>query len=325
MNAGAKLGAYGLVLAAALGGGAALGGAAGPIDVDDAPAHDQHDDAEAPPAHGGDGPQHDPRHDEGPAVGGLSIAADGHRFVVDDTLADPGEFAFVIEGPDGEIVTGFDIEHEKRLHLVIASRDLTAYAHLHPEMDTDGRWTTDLPRLPAGAYRAFADFHPTGGEAITLGVDLTNPGNVEAPPRLAPRTIDQIDGYEVRLSGQPAAGRSTTLELTVLLDGEDVTTDPYLGARGHLVALRDGDLGYLHVHPLSDEGPGPVRFAAEVPSPGSYALFFDFSHDGEVRTARFVIDVPAATSGDPEPLTPSTTADSPDPDPADDHVGHDDH
>lgn len=321
MNAGAKLGAYGLVLAAALGGGAALGGAAGPIDVDDAPAHDRHDDPEAPPDHGGDGPEHD----AGAAVGGLSIAADGHRFVVDDALADEGEFAFVIEGPDGQIVTGFDLVHEKRLHLVIASRDLTAYTHLHPDMDADGRWTTDLPKLPAGAYRAFADFHPTGGEAITLGVDLTNPGTVEAPGRLAPRTVDRIDGYEVRLSGQPAAGRSTTLELTVRLDGATVTTDPYLGARGHLVALRGGDLGYLHVHPLPDEDGAAVRFAVEVPSAGTYAMFFDFSHDGEVRTARFVIDVPAAISGDPGPRNPPTTTDSPDPEPADDHTGHDDH
>ena len=33
MNAATKLGAYGLVLAAMLGGGAAIGAAAGPIDV----------------------------------------------------------------------------------------------------------------------------------------------------------------------------------------------------------------------------------------------------------------------------------------------------
>jgi len=54
------------------------------------------------------------------------------------------------------------------------------------------------------------------------------------------------------------------------------------------VALRDGDLAYLHVHPLDDEPNGPVPFAVEVPSPGTYALFFDFLADGTVRTARFV-------------------------------------
>jgi hypothetical protein len=62
-----------------------------------------------------------------------------------------------------------------------------------------------------------------------------------------------------------------------------------------LVALRDGDLAYLHVHPLDDEPAGPVRFAMEVPSAGTYALFFDFQVDGVVHTARFVLDITTST------------------------------
>ncbi len=41
MNAGAKLAAYALVLAAAFGGGAALGNVVGPIDVGGSPSHDE--------------------------------------------------------------------------------------------------------------------------------------------------------------------------------------------------------------------------------------------------------------------------------------------
>ena len=57
---------------------------------------------------------------------------------------------------------------------------------------------------------------------------------------------------------------------------------PYLGAYGHLVALRDGDLAYLHVHPAHGTAtPGSaVGFDAEVPSAGTYRLFFDFQVDG---------------------------------------------
>ena len=90
-----------------------------------------------------------------------------------------------------------------------------------------------------------------------------------------------------------------------------MTTDPYLGARGHLVALRDGDLAYLHVHPLADEADGQVRFTVEVPSPGIYALFFDFAHDGAVHTARFVIDTDEAAP------SPAPSGD----DASDDHAG----
>ncbi len=62
----------------------------------------------------------------------------------------------------------------------------------------------------------------------------------------------------------------------------------YLGAFGHLVALRAGDLAYLHVHPEESVKAGPeITFYAEVPSGGDYRLFLDFQHDGKVRTADF--------------------------------------
>ena len=71
--------------------------------------------------------------------------------------------------------------------------------------------------------------------------------------------------------------------------------EPYLGAFGHLVALRLGDLTYLHVHPdaavptpTDRSGPG-IAFTAEVPSAGTYRLFLDFRHLGTVRTAEFTV------------------------------------
>ena len=56
--------------------------------------------------------------------------------------------------------------------------------------------------------------------------------------------------YRVRLdAGTPRAGRETELSFTVTRGGKPIRTQPYLGAGGHLVALREGDLAYLHVHP----------------------------------------------------------------------------
>lgn len=283
MNAGAKLGAYGLALVAALGGGATLGAAAGPIDIGDAPVHGGHDpDATPAPA---------------PSVAGLSISDGGYRIVAGDRLADAGEFAFTIVDDSGAPVTGFDVEHDKRLHLIVAARDLRTFHHLHPEMDDAGRWSVELPNMAPGAYRAFADIHPTGGEAVTLGIDLLAPGIVEVPEPLAPASTTEVDGYTVQLAGDiERDDRPNTVAVTVTRDGERVATDPYLGARGHLVALRDGDLAYLHVHPLVDAGDGAVRFAVEIPSAGTYALFFDFAHNGAVHTARFVVDTAAPPS-----------------------------
>ena len=79
----------------------------------------------------------------------------------------------------------------------------------------------------------------------------------------------------------------TTIQGSVTRDGEPVTVlEPYLGAFGHLVALRDGDLAYLHVHaegadPEAGQTTGPdIAFAAEAPTAGRYLLYLDFQVDG---------------------------------------------
>ncbi len=62
----------------------------------------------------------------------------------------------------------------------------------------------------------------------------------------------------------------------------------YLGAKGHLVALREGDLAFLHVHPDANR----LRFEATFPTPGRYRLFLQFkTTDGRVHTAAFTREV----------------------------------
>lgn len=92
----------------------------------------------------------------------------------------------------------------------------------------------------------------------------------------------------------PQPGRTSELTLTVSKDDGPVTDlQPYLAAYGHLVALRDGDLAYLHVHPDGAPGddrtkPGPqITFFAGIPSTGDYRLHLDFQHQDTVRTAEF--------------------------------------
>jgi hypothetical protein len=59
-----------------------------------------------------------------------------------------------------------------------------------------------------------------------------------------------------------------------------------------LVALRESDLAFLHVHPVEGGHGGsaeaePIRFETDFPSAGSYRLFLQFRHDGRVHTAAF--------------------------------------
>ena len=210
---------------------------------------------------------------------------------------------FRILGPDGEPVTEYTEEHGKDLHLIVVRRDMAGYQHVHPTLDSDGQWIADVDLSAAGEYRAFADFTPAGGEALTLGADISAGGAYEPRPLPKPTRSVQVGHYTVNLEGKLVAGETSPLDLTVSTDGKPVRDlQPYLEAYGHLVALRDGDLAYLHVHPDGGPGdgstePGPrIRFFAEVPTAGTYRLFLDFKHENEVRTAAFTMN--AASRGD---------------------------
>lgn len=286
MNAGAKLAVYGVALAAVLGGGAALGSAVGPIDVgsDDGGSHGGgHDDAQAEVG-------------KLPA-GGLLVAQDGYRLTVGERVLEadrPQDLSFAVEGPDGRPLQAYERLHDRELHLIVVSRDLGRFVHVHPTRDAAGTWRIELAAQPAGSYRMYADFQPKGGEQLTLGTDLTLPGPVAPPAQLRPARQVDVDGYQATLDGDPTAGNSSTLTVTIRRNGRVVTTEPYLGAAGHLVSIRDGDMAYLHVHPIDDTPRGPVRFGVEVPSAGTYGLYFDFLHEGVVRTAAFTAVVEGA-------------------------------
>ena len=280
-------GALALVFTAAVGVGSAVGpvgtaGAAAPAHTEDADAHteDAHTPAEPTQAQ--------------PAQltpGGLAVAADGYALELTTTTqaaGTAGTLRFTVTGPDGEPLTDYERSHEKDLHLIVVRRDLTGYQHLHPTLDAAGTWSVPLVLAEPGPYKVLADFTPAGRDRpVVLGADLTAPGPYAPEPLPAPSTATSVDGYDVALDGELVAGTSSPLRFTVRRDGRPVTDlEPYLGAYGHLVALREGDLAYVHVHPHGESTPGPdIAFEADVPSAATYRLFLDVAHGGVVRTA----------------------------------------
>jgi hypothetical protein len=166
----------------------------------------------------------------------------------------------------------------------------------------------------------FADFVPADGEGLTLGADLAVAGTYTPQPLPGQIATAQIDGYTVTLAGDLRPGAESQLTLSVSRDGRPVTDlQPYLGAYGHLVALRAGDLAYLHVHPAGEPGdgattPGPdITFHTTTPSAGTYRLFLDFQHQGKVRTAAFTVHTNAQAptpSTAPPAVSPSTAPSS---------------
>jgi hypothetical protein len=269
--------ALAVVFLAARGAGAVTA----PVEVATAESHD-----DMGTAVGGHDDDHASEEEELRVPGGLQTSEQGYTLRV----LDRQPLQFVVDGPDGHAVTEFDVVHDQPLHLIKIRRDGAGYEHVHPTMADDGTWTAELD-LDPGSSRLIADFTPRGGPALILGTDVQQAGAFRpaAPPE--PTRTATVGDYEVTLDGDLEPGESSPVTATVTLDGEPVTDlEPYLGSYGHLVALREGDLAYLHVHP-EDAGPGPeVPFVAEVPSAGRYRLFLDFAHAGVVRTAAFTLE-----------------------------------
>ena len=282
MTVPSRLAAFAALLAAVFGVALLAGGALDPERTANA-AGEGHGDAM------GDAMAHE---EPASAPPGLAVASTDLRLVADRTALPLGAteaYTFRILDADGATVRDFALEHGRRLHLIVVRRDLTGYQHLHPTQRADGSWTVPLRLAAPGSYRVFADFTPAGGEKTTLGTDVLVDGDAAYAALPAPATHARVDGYDVALAGAPAAGRSGRLTFTVTRDGAPVTDlQPYLEARGHLVALRAGDLAYLHVHPEDEATPGDrISFMVELPSAGRYRLFLQFKHEGRIHTVAF--------------------------------------
>ncbi|MDX6744003.1 hypothetical protein [Actinocorallia sp. A-T 12471] len=255
--------------------------------------------------------------------GGLQVSSGGYTLDLETArAAAAGEtpVRFTIRDASGKPVTAYETVHDKELHLIVADRDLRVFRHVHPTRDGAGVWSTTVDLPSAGSHRVFADFTPEGGQGLTLGADLAVPGEYRPAALPEPSAKAEADGYTVEMRGNVAAGSSSTVTFAVRKDGRPVAgLEPYLGAYGHLVALRAGDLAYLHVHPAEEAGAGvsdspEVAFAVSAPSAGAYRLFLDVKIDGVVRTAAFTLVTGQAT------VSPS-----PVPSVSDGHGGHGDH
>lgn len=296
MNAPLRIGLYAACLVGVFALAFTIGGVAVPEETvrDWSAADEGHDDMGEDTEgddHGG--------HDVDPPRG-LGIEQDGYLLGEVTAPASPGEagtLSFSISDSHGEPLTEYETSHEKDLHLIVVREDGTHFRHVHPELGSDGSWFLPWEWDAPGAYRVYADFVPPTGEDVTLSRTFQVDGDFSASQPLAITPTAETGDFTVSLAGELIAGEASELTLTVSRDGEPVTAlEPYLGAYGHLVALREGDLAYLHVHPEGEEpepgvASGPdIVFAASAPTPGRYLLYLDFQVDGQVHTAQFAVE-----------------------------------
>ncbi|GIG58519.1 hypothetical protein Lfu02_28910 [Longispora fulva] len=225
---------------------------------------------------------------------GLAISSLGYTLVpgrAELVAGEGGPFTFTIVGPGGKVVTEFAQVHEQKLHMIVVRRDLSGYQHVHPTMRADGTWELPLTLREPGSYRMFADF-TTNAIALVLGADLTVAGSYTPTPLPAAAREAKVGGLDVTYEGTPRIGASQPLMFRVFTAGAPVSNlERYLGAYGHLIIVREGDVGYVHAHPEPELSGGAIKFWFTAPGPGRYRAFLDFQVGGTVRTAEFTVVV----------------------------------
>ncbi len=187
--------------------------------------------------------------------------------------------------------------HEKKIHLIIVSRDLSEFFHEHPTFGADGAYTQEFTFKTGGDYVLFQDYTPEGDRHQLGRQDVT----VSGPKRPAVKFDQDVmawkgaDGYAAELTfDQPATvGASLAVKTRITRNGQPVTDlDNYLGALGHMVVISEDTRQYLHVHPQDQADKGPaVGFHTQFEQAGRYRVFLQFNHAGQIRTADFVVNV----------------------------------
>jgi major membrane immunogen (membrane-anchored lipoprotein) len=199
----------------------------------------------------------------------------------------------------GKAIEKYDISHEKQLHLIVVSKDLSYFNHIHPEYKGNGEFmvTTQLP--VGGEYKLIADFIPSGmgdmtkTQWVTVQGDAPNSAAIEPDANLT----KVVDGKEITLSMDHVM---SGMDLNMVFTIKDAKTkepikslQPYLGAVGHVVILSENTDTYLHVHPTEEKATGPeAKFMTSFPKSGVYKIWGQFQHKGKVFIVPFVVKVP---------------------------------
>lgn len=212
----------------------------------------------------------------------------------------------VIDSKTGQVQKKFEVVHEMKFHLLIASKDLNWFLHEHPTMAADGTWSVPI-RFPAGGdYWVYGDVAPVGkgSQILITKVSLKGP-KPTWNTKLNPSKTSTDGGLKGELSiidGKIPIGRMTTLQVKLTDTKSGIAagdTVPWLGAAGHMMIFHTDGQTVVHSHPKEDAEnaalvkKGIVRFTGRFPKPGMYKVYAQFDWHGKIRTLNFAIEVKA--------------------------------
>ncbi|HEX8463855.1 MAG TPA: YHS domain-containing protein, partial [Abditibacterium sp.] len=220
------------------------------------------------------------------------------------------------------LTTKFQPVHDRLMHLITVSDDLSWFAHQHPHQARDGRFYLRQNFPNPGRYLLFSDFTPANGSNQIARSEVSVAGtNRKAMPTLRPdvvrpdgtlfKVVDGI-GVTLKLSAPLRAGKPVLLTYSLSRNGRPVTDMvPYLAAMGHMIAISRADHRAVHTHAVSagadprsglrvssqmSTASGPTQtFKLELPGSGLTRVWAQFGLPGRVLTVPFTFQVQEKT------------------------------
>jgi hypothetical protein len=235
---------------------------------------------------------------------------------------------FRTEQPDRIRLDDLIPDHGHLMHLfIVRMPDMKAFWHLHPDQTKPGDFAVNLPIMPEGQYKLYADIvHHTGfpetqvatvnlpavtGEALS-GDDA---GAIDLAP--ADKVALLPDGYRMVWQRDDRAFKANQpYWFRFRVEDKDgkpaADLEPYMGMAAHAVFLSTDGNVFAHVHPAGSVSMAAVNLAegrsqksgmenmdhaapsAEIsfpygfPKPGDYRIFVQVKRAWKVETGEFV-------------------------------------
>jgi YHS domain-containing protein len=244
----------------------------------------------------------------------------------------------------GKLVIDYQVTHTKLMHLLLVRSDFNWFEHQHPVLGKDGVFRLTWKFPSPGRYYLFADFTPIDGdnhiERMTLdvvqsaaasgpppkpeGVVTVPASQTGNPPDLRPdrpHTVLVGDTQVAVAVVNPPFAVGKQMLLTYRFtdrDGKPVTDmQPFIGAMGHMIAIRSDATHCVHVHVIHGVAPGsyaasmlPVMqvasqvkvspemvtltgpvfsFKLTLPAPGAYRIWAQFMRHNQVVTVPYTV------------------------------------
>jgi hypothetical protein len=226
---------------------------------------------------------------------------------------EPVSLTFAVKDFLGRSVRSLEIVHEKPMHLMVVSRDLAEFEHIHPVPSPGGvlHITHTFPH--GGDYKLFADYTPVGGAGRIQPFDVKVQGPTKPPIPLQPASVWNSVASDVRMVLSPAKALRAGEDIPVSMTLSDARTGapihdlkPYLGAWAHLAVISQDTQDFIHIHPMDDLAfpvrnaklsPATIRTSVGFRHPGIFKMWVQVQRLDKVLTFPFVFRVtPAAGS-----------------------------